>query len=175
MKSTRANSISLTGISVFACALLLISGCGGASSPSALADIALRPASTTEEIQAQEKAMNDLGGMPPDAPDVRESLRRVLDKSDKVSVRCQAMNSLGQMRDFESGKLMIKALSSEDKMERARAFVNISNILRTKYNFQFDNPDPDERKPGLEQIEKAYKFIESRPDILEKLKAKDAK
>jgi hypothetical protein len=175
MKSTRATFVSLAVISFFACAFLLIPGCGGSRSPSALADIALAPAATTEEIQAQEKAIVDLGSLPANEPGVRESLRRVLQKSDKVSVRCQAMNALGQMDDFESAPLMIKALSSDDKLERARAYVNISKILRTQYRFPYDSADPDDRKQGLEQIEKAYKFMESKPEIREKLRAKEAK
>jgi hypothetical protein len=169
MKNLRGIIWGAAGLSVFVGALMLMAGCGGSSSPSALADRALQTGTTTEEVQAQEKAILDLTNKPPDEVGVRESLRRVLDKSDKPRIRGQAIDALGNMYDFESGPLVIKALSSEDKYERGRAFVAISKITGSKFTgYIVDSPDAEDRKAGIEEYQKMYDFWKANPDKLEK-------
>jgi hypothetical protein len=171
MKSTRAISVALAGMSVFVCASLLIPGCGGTSSPDALAAKALAPVSTMDEITAREKAMIDLTSLPPNEKGVQESLRKVLEKSDQPRMRCLAMDALANMDDFDSGPLFIKALSSEDKLERARGYHAISKVMGTQYAFPFNNDDEEERKPGLKTIQNAYDFWKAHPEKLEQKKA----
>jgi|SRR5579862_3331603 len=170
MKMNKVFAAGLTCSAVFGCALV-ISGCGGGSrSPAGLADTALNTSATYQE---QEKAIVDLGSMPPNEPGVRENLRKVLDKSDNPAIRALAIQALGNSLDFDSGPLIIKALSSDDKTERARAYRAISKIIGTDLpGYDANSADPADRKAGIDSITNTYEFFKSKPEYVEKLRAR---
>jgi hypothetical protein len=174
MTSTQRIAALVTTVAVFVCTIALIGGCGGSHSPSGLADAALAPANTPEEEAAVEKAVNELGSLSPNEPGVKENLRKVVEKSDKPRIRALAMQALGSMDDFDSGPLLIKGLSSDDKKERGQAYFAISKIIGTSFRFPIDDPDADNRKAGIEDITKTYEFLKAHPEHLEKMKASRA-
>jgi hypothetical protein len=173
MNTSRFLSISVISVVTLACAAILISGCGGPRTPAALAEAALTPANSPEEEKEQEKAVLELGNMKPDDPGVREALREVLTKSDKVNIRNQAMLALGSMKDFQSGKLFIKSLSADDRGERARAYDSICKVLRINlFADGLDENDKEIRDAQIKKIDDYYEFFKSKPEFLEKMGAK---
>ena len=171
MTSTQRIAALATTVAVFVCTIALIGGCGGSHTPSGLADAALGPATTPEEEAAVEKAVNELAALPPTEPGVAENLRKVVEKSDKPRIRALAMQALGSMADFDSGPLLIKGLTSDDAKERGQAYFAISKIIGTQFAFPINDPDPDNRKTGIEDITKTYDYLKAHPDVLEKVKA----
>jgi len=172
MKNTKVFISSLTGLAVFVGALFLVSGCAGAGSPQRLADKALAPASSPEEEKQQEKAIIDLASLPPNDPGVREALRRVLEKSENPKIRTQAIRGLGFMKDKDSVPLFIKAIQSDDRTERACAYLAASQVLSSKRlvrdaagdDVTIENADADARKRLADLYQKIYDLSKKKWD-----------
>jgi hypothetical protein len=159
MNKGKLSALGLVLLAAFAGTSMWISGCGGANSPRALADRALGPGNTDEEKKAQEKAVTELGGLPPKDPAVKEQLRRVLKESTNPKVKAQAISALGALNDKASIDMILEAIKSDDRLERAQAYMAAFKLLHYKAAIRplgtsIEDADPDARQAVYDHYKK---------------------